>query len=173
MTAHKVKCPICNQIFDLNKVQGVRYNARRYAHYTCFPQGELIPLPEIPKEEKEQQELYDYIIKLFKVEFVPPIMRKQIKKYIDEYHYSYSGIQKSLYRFYEFKKNPIDKANGNLGIVPYVYQDAYKYFYNLYLAKERAENKNIESYKPIIKNIKICSPQAQLKTKKLFSFQED
>lgn len=32
MTAHKVKCPICNQIFDLNKEQGVRYNARRYAH---------------------------------------------------------------------------------------------------------------------------------------------
>ena len=67
MTAHKDKCPISKQIFDLNKVQGVRYNASRYAHYTCFPQGELIPLPEISKEEKEQQELYDYIIKLFKV----------------------------------------------------------------------------------------------------------
>ena len=162
-----VTCVVCGKEFEAQKT------TKKYCSKDCENAMRRARWAARPKEEKEQQELYDYIVKLFKVEFVPPIMRKQIKKYIDEYHYSYSGIQKSLYWFYELKKNPIDKANGNLGIVPYVYQDAYKYFYNLYLAKERAENKNIESYKPIIKNIKICSPQAQLKTKKLFSFQED
>ena len=34
---HKVKCIICGQSFDRDKVQAVRVGARRYAHQTCDP----------------------------------------------------------------------------------------------------------------------------------------
>ena len=81
--AHKVKCAICGEIFDLNKIQGVRHGARRYAHQECYPEGELVPLPEETPEYKSLKSLEAYIIKLFKIEFVTPKMKKQIKEYKD------------------------------------------------------------------------------------------
>ena len=58
--AHKVKCAICGEIFDLNKIQGVRHGARRYAHQECYPEGELVPLPEETPEYKNLKSL-DFI----------------------------------------------------------------------------------------------------------------
>jgi hypothetical protein len=50
---------------------------------------------------------------------------------MSKYNYTYSGIHRSLEYFYEVKGNSLDKANGGIGIVPFVYQDAYNYYYSL------------------------------------------
>ena len=50
---------------------------------------------------------------------------------------------KSLVYFYQVKGNPISKANGALGIVPYVYQDAYNYYYSLFMAQQANKDKTL------------------------------
>ena len=60
--AHLVKCTVCGKQFDRDKIQAVRSGARRYAHYSCKPDGELVPLAN-PIDE-DLLELEDYIDKL-------------------------------------------------------------------------------------------------------------
>ena len=78
------------------------------------------------QENKDREELYDYIMKLFNISFVDPKIQKQIKKYIEENNYTYSGIKKALVYFFDIKGNSVEKANSGIGIVPYVYTQAYK-----------------------------------------------
>ena len=75
-------------------------------------------------------------------------------------------IPRSIY-FYEIKGNSIEKANGGIGIIPFVYNDALKYYYALYLAKLANESKNIEMYKPKEKVIEILPPKVQPKRVRL------
>lgn len=140
MAKHVVKCAVCGEQFDTNSIQAVRYGARRYAHYSCYQEGELVPLG--PEADPDLIALKDYISKLFKQPNWAMI-NKQLKKYKEEQGYSYTGILKSLIYFYEVKANSTDKANGSLGIVPYVYQDAYNYYYSLFMAQQGTINKEL------------------------------
>ena len=77
---------------------------------------------------------------------------------------------KALVWFYEIKGNPVDKANGGIGIVPYIYTDARDYYYNLFLAKKILEESEIDTTKTETKYLSIQSPRAKLKKPKLFHF---
>ena len=76
-------------------------------------------------------------------------------------------MQKTLYWFYEIKNNPIEKAKGSIGIIPYIYKEAYDYFYNIYLAQE--VNKEQVLYTPESKNVVIPPPVAVQPEKKYFN----
>ena len=71
------------------------------------------------------------------------MINKQIKKYKEENGYSYSGILKSLVYFYDVKHNSKEKANNAISIVPYIYQDAYNYYYSLFLAQQATQDKTL------------------------------
>lgn len=128
---------------------------------------------KIKKEEKDAQALEEYIVILFQLEYLNPRIRKQIKEYVEQYGFTYSGILKTLQYWYEVKKNDITKANGGIGIVPYVYTQAKNYYHSLWLANEKNKDKNIEDYIPIIREVKVLSPQRKIKKKKKFSFLDD
>ena len=125
------------------------------------------------QENKDREELYDYIMKLFNISFVDPKIQKQIKKYIEENNYTYSGIKKALVYFFEIKGNSVEKANGGIGIVPYVYTQAYNYYYSLWLAQQKNEDKVVQEYIPKIKEIVIPIPEKNPRKRKLFSFLDD
>ena len=55
-----------------------------------------------------------------------------IDEVMEKYNYTYNGIAQSLHYFYNVKGNDIKKANNAISIVPYVYLDAFNYFYDLY-----------------------------------------
>ena len=112
-------------------------------------------------------------MELLKEDFISPRVRKQIKQYTEEYKYTYSGIRKALFYFYEIKGNDKTKANGSIGIVPYVYKESYNYYYSLWLAKQRNEDKCIEDYQPEVREVRIPVPQAKVRRRKLFSFFEE
>ena len=97
-------------------------------------------------------------------------INQSIKKFHNEFGYSYSGIQKALYYFYEIKHNSIDKANGGISIVPFVYKDAYNYYYDLFMAQQRNENK-----KPFIERVReiIIKPPKVEKPIKLFDLDKE
>ena len=161
------KCAICGKEFDRNAVQAVRHGARRYSHWACEPDGELVPME---KKDEDLQKLLEYINILFKGQQNQAKVNQSIKKFHSEFGYSYSGIQKALYYFYEIKHNSIDKANGGISIVPFVYKDAYNYYYDLFMAQQRNENK-----KPFIEKVReiIIKPPKVEKPVKLFDLDKE
>ena len=128
---------------------------------------------KLEKEEQDKIALENYIMKMFNTTYIDPRIRKQIKQYIEDYHYTYSGIHKSLTYFYEIKGNSIDKANGGIGIVPYIYQKAYQYYFSLWEAQQKNKDVVIEEYVPTVKEIIIPPPQRKTKKRKLFTFLDE
>lgn len=158
-----VKCIFCKKPLSKKDPDCILVSEGKYAHKACKEQDD--------KREKTDKELLDeYIMQLFKVNFVPPKMQKQINSYIESYNYTYSGIRKALYYFYELRGNDIAKAHESLGIVPYIYQEAYRYFYNLWEMKQKNAGIDLQTYVPKEKVIVIPRPQAKIKKRSYFSF---
>lgn len=93
MAKHMVICKYCGEKFDTNSEPFVTVGARRYAHKTCADKIEAA----IPQEEKDYQNLEDYIKKLFNRDKVSVKIKNQIRNFKQEYNYSYTGILKTLY----------------------------------------------------------------------------
>ena len=118
-------------------------------------------------------QLDQYIMNLFHTEYVDPRIQKQIKNYIENYNYTYSGILKSLVYFYDVQKNPVEKSNDGIGIVPWIYKKAFDYYYAIWLAQQKNESKKIEDYIPEETEIVIPRPKPKPYKKHLFSFLDD
>ena len=161
---HKVKCAICGIIFDRDKEPAEMINSRRYAHAECYQKAENSK----SKEEKDYEALEKYILKLFNKTTLGALITKQIRDFKKNYNYTYSGMQKTLMWWFEIKGNTIDQTNGGIGIIPFVYEDACKYFYSLYLAQLASQT--IPDEKPEVIEIEIAPPQVRRKPPKLFNF---
>ena len=141
MAKHIVKCAVCKKEFNLNEIQGVKYNGRRYAHKDCFPDGKLVPMEPSKKREpatsnSELKELKDYINEVYGDKANWSIINKQIKRYTKENQFSLTGILKTLKYIYEIKKLDTDKSNGGIGLVEYLYQESYNYYLNMFLTQQ-------------------------------------
>lgn len=118
-------------------------------------------------------------MELYQSDYVFPRIKKQIAQYTTEYGYSYSGILKALKYYYEIKKNPFDKikAKESIGIVPYIYQNAYNYYYAIWEAQQHQANisdaESIQQYIPKVIEIKIPEPKVENKKRKLFNFLDE
>lgn len=173
MAAHYCICPKCNKKFNRDKVQAVKVSARRYGHATCYPDNkDFVPLVNSIEEDEDYIKLKDYINKLFGKNANWAQINRQIKIYTNENNYSLSGILKSLVYFYEVKGNSVDKANGALGIVPFVYNDAYNYYYSLFIAQQQNQNKDIKQITNKVKEIIIKTPEIFVK-KRMFNFLDE
>ena len=167
--AHYCICPKCNTRFDRDKVQSVKIGARRYGHATCYPENkDFVPLAA--EADPDMDKLKDYINKLYGDSANWALINRQIKKFKEENGYSISGILKSLIFFYEIKKNPVEKSQGGIGIVPYCYQDAYNYYYALYVAQLNNKDKTIQTN---IKEITIKPPKGKKRKLKLFNLGDE
>ena len=166
---HLVKCKYCGQIFDANIEPFEKPSSNRYAHKSCHEEF----LKTQSQEDLDKKALYDYINKLFKGQCNMAAINRNIKRYREEYNYTYSGIHKALIYFFEIKGNSIEKANGGIGIVRYVYHDALRYYKALWEIQETNKNKKIEAYIPEVKEIVIKNPERKMKTKNLFSFLDE
>ena len=162
--ARSVKCPICQTSFFREQEEYIEHSGRYY-HKLCFEKKK--------EQELELQELEIYIQNLFNITYVPARIKKQIKQFVEEYKCSYSGIKKTLIYFFEIKKNSIEKSNGGIGIVPYVYQEAAQYYYNLERAQKQNEALNIDNLQINRRVVTINSPKLKPKHKKLFSIEEE
>lgn len=107
------RCKTMTSDDDLVKVKGKNF------HKSC---GQLY---------QDSMNLQDYICQLFAYKKPGPRVQTQIKTFTQEYGYTYSGIQKALVYFFEVKKNTIQKSNGGIGIVPYIYDEAQEYYRKL------------------------------------------
>ena len=158
--AHMVKCSVCGKQFDRDKIQAVKSGARRYAHYSCKPDGEKVDLPQV---DEDLLKLTNYAEQLLGKDYNAARVKKQIKDFKEEYNYSYSGMLKSLVYFYEIKGNSKEKANGGIGIVPFIYNDAYNYYLALFNANQANQNIDVVQYTSKVKEITIKPPKVEIK----------
>lgn len=166
--ARATKCPVCELMFDRDKCEFIHHK-NRYYHKSCYDSVTAAKT----QEEQDLKDLEEYIMKMFKETYVNARVRRQIKQFKEQYKYSYSGMLKSLIYFFEVKGNSIEKANGGIGIIPYVYKDAFNYYYSLHIAQEKNKNKNISEYVIEGRDIKIKPPQLKPKQKRLFNLEEE
>lgn len=166
---HQVTCQYCKQSFDRDKIAAKQLSGGRWMHEECYEKfwNGMTPAEQAQyKENEEYCKLEDYICKLFNIQHLTAKIRKQIKDIRSQYRYSYSGMLKTLKWWYEIQNHSIEEANAGIGIIPYVYDRAYDYYYSLFLAEQA--NKEIEEYNPNIIVIKIQSPQSQPHKRKEF-----
>jgi hypothetical protein len=149
-----VKCPYCEQSFDRND-PSIEWEkvGRRYAHKKCYTSH----IEGMTKEEKDLKALFDYAQSLLGEDYVYMKVKKQVEQYHKEFNFSYSGMLSSLKYFYEVLGNSKEKAAGGIGIIPYIYKQAYDYYYEIYKAQQK--NKDISEYKTTVTEITIESPR--------------
>ena len=161
-----VTCAFCKKGLSKKDPDCVMLNNNKYVHKAC---QEL----EESREKTDREKLEEYIKELFALSYIDPRVKAQIKKYIEEYNFTYSGMQKALYYFYEIKGGDKSKANGGIGIIPYIYQDAYNYHYNLWLAQQKNKDVKVQLYVPKVKEIVIQRPERKIKKRDLFVFLDE
>lgn len=160
------KCFYCGERFDRNQEEWVAVNSRRYAHKKCHEEKENTKT----QEEKDYEKLIKYIKNKFGYSSLPVRVNKQINDYKKEYNFTYSGMFKALTWWFDIQNHTIEKANGGIGILPYIYNDAKTYFYGLYLAQLANEEKTIYNQ---IEEIEIASPRVYISPPKLFDIEEE
>lgn len=155
-------CSFCHtEITDTNYI---KQGKKRY-HKDCFTQ--LQNKVEAKDKKKasnlksnDKQILDQYIMQLYCIDKIPFVIERQIEEYVEKYNFSYSGIQKSLYYFYEIQKHDFDISKKTIGIVPYVYDETKQYFLDIYQANESNKSRNINED---INTIKIVPPNKNIK----------
>ena len=170
---HIVICPICNKKFDRDVEPYVKVSARRYAHANCVQdENKEVVKPVVSEETQEKiekQKLTNFINELFLTHCNWPTIQIEIKRFIND-GYTYSGIRKTLHYFYVIKGNSTSAANGHIAIVPYIYDEASAYYYQLYLIEKRNEDKVKGQIKS--KEITIREPITRHKEPQLFKLGE-
>lgn len=161
-----VTCTYCKKPLSKKDPDCVMVGNNKYAHKAC---QEL----EDKREKTDKELLEEYIKELFQISYIEPRVKAQIKKYVEEFNYTYSGIRKALIYHYEIKGGDKSKAKGGIGIVPYVYQDAYNYHYNLWLAQQKNKDVEVKLYTPRVKEIVIPRPERKVKKRPLFTFLDE
>lgn len=171
MAKHMVKCFYCGQIFDASTTPFVKPNARRYAHKSCAQSAE----ENKTEEERDKEILEDYIKNLFNISSIPIKIRKQIETYITVNNYTYNGIYHALKYFYDVKHGSIEKANGGIGIVPYIYDSAFIYWRAIWEAQQQNENVEVKDFVLPVREIHISSPKRQpmKHLRRVFTFLEE
>ncbi|MGG1444918.1 hypothetical protein ABE354_23280 [Brevibacillus laterosporus] len=114
--ARKPKCPKCT--YEVDKKLSVKH-ASKYYHEECYE--------KFIKAKDDRLELIDYICTLHKTKIPHGLILKQIKEFTDTYEYTHKGITLTLRYFYETLGNQVREGDG-IGIVPYVYEEAKKFF---------------------------------------------
>ena len=105
-----VKCLICEKYIDKADPECVKVSNTRYAHRTC-----VADRPEI----LEKTEFFDYCSQLFKKQYDHNKTVKLAEKYMKEFSdWTWSGMQKALWFYYEKKHGDKSKAYGSIGILP-------------------------------------------------------
>ena len=150
---HKVKCFYCGGTFDRDKIPFVKINERRYAHQTCAEEQS----PEVRQEVIDKEEFWQCIKTIFGPKYNYMMINRQATNFINEYGYTWSGMTKSLQWFFIINHGSKEKGNEGIGILPFIYDKAKEYYYNIYLAE--LKNKEVKEMRQVV-DFDIQSPRA-------------
>lgn len=130
-------CPGCKKEVEKteqNKIKG-KNNYTRYWHPTCWQAAQKEKEKKIA-EEMGRKAIFNYLIE---IGMAPnySFWGRQRNDFINKYNYNDSGILMALKYWFGEKNNTIERANGGMGIVPYIYDEAQRYYRNIILKKHK------------------------------------
>lgn len=168
MAAHMVKCLFCKKIFDAKEedkdIVWYKPKSNRYAHIECGKQNEA----NKTQDEKDYERLYHYVKEQQKQNFDYVKFKKIVEAWQKDYGFTFNGMYYTLIYFYEVKGNSKQKLiDGSIGIIPFCYKDAQNYYYNIYIASQRAGTGTYDASKSRL--VEIEPPIARIKEPKLFN----
>ena len=167
---HQVKCLYCGKYFDRDKEPTKQVSARRYAHMDCWREH----VANMSQQERDIEAFYDYTKKLFGEDYNYILTKKLAERYVKENKYTYSGMLKTLKWYYEKEGNSLDKSNGSIGIIPYIYKQALNYYYALYQAQLVNKEKDISNFTlPKVRTISIESPRVHVRRPRIWLEEEE
>lgn len=114
-----VVCKICKGTINKLTDEYVKKN-NGYIHKKC-----------LSVDDQDKSELCNYICDIFHLKAPGPINNTLIAKFHNENGYSYKSMYYTLKYHFEVKKGSVEKAEGRIGIIPYVYDEAKRYYENL------------------------------------------
>lgn len=108
-----VKCPYCD--VKLPRGEAIQHTNKRYYHKECYE--------EWRGQADSRGLLIEYIMKLYGIKKPTGMMLMQIKRFHEEFDYTYKGMELTLRYFYEILGNNMRDGDG-IGIIPYMYEEA-------------------------------------------------
>lgn len=141
--ARKVKCPECGTFND--KENAIYHNSKYYCKI-CYDNK--------MRESQDYKDLIAYICELYEIDAPTGWMLKQIKDFKEQFHYTYRGMKTTLNFFYEIQEGHDTADSMGIGIIPFVYDDAKKFYVDKKAVKDSVTElslENIASNKRIIK----------------------
>lgn len=168
---HKVKCPICNEDFDTDKVAWLPYGKRRYAHKSCMEKVQNVNVPAsdqngyeafrasalaaLAESRVNSTSIMDYCHWLFSGKGNYVLIGQQLEQYLNGYNFTPAGVMRTLYWFYELTGHSKENWN-SIGIVPYVYHEAKEFYLKKYVSD--TTNANIPITHEVLK-VRISPPK--------------
>lgn len=131
-------CTVCGQ--ELPKEEKVVKNGKNHCK-SC--------LDKLEQNKILEQNLLRDAVKYLKLENVPGMIIQQIKKYVEEYKYTYPGISYTIWYYVNVLNKEFDKQYG-IAFVKYYYDEAKDYYLELQNS-ERAIPKEIKITPKIVK----------------------
>lgn len=112
-------CSVCEQelLKDLKTVK----NGKNYCK-TC--------LDKLEQSKLLEQVLLRDLVQFMQLENIPGLITQQIKKYVNEYNYTYPGISYTVWYYLNVLNKSYDKQYG-IAFVKYYYEEAKDYYLEL------------------------------------------
>lgn len=153
----QVKCPMCKASFA--KSATIEHGKRYY----CQP---CYAIKSQPKARTDWDDLYDTIKHYYGS--VTPVMFRQLKQYREEtgYKFTDSGMRLTLIYYHEILGRPVLDGTQTLGIIPYVYEDAKRYYSEVYRLSQLAQNQTYHDKR----QVQTTNTQTRKKPVKWFDF---
>ena len=160
--------PICARCHK--KIESAQYKThkgKKY-HYECFM--------EIAEEEKAVEQakkkafsdpvydkLIDYIVELYRQTdtkgWLEKTAKEQVKRMVEQNGYSYQGMMNTLKYVHEILHKPVYERL-SIGLVPYYYENAQKFFKNI---AEANKGNAMKDSKGVVVVAKIVTPDCKMK----------
>ncbi|PAV30312.1 hypothetical protein CIL05_07530 [Virgibacillus profundi] len=126
----EAKCGRCSE--KIPKGEGIKHSSRYY-HEDCYK--------EWRGQADDRTQLIEFIMTLLDLKKPTGMILMQIKRFQDEFGYTYKGMELSLRYFHEILGNEVQE-NGGIGIIPYIYEDATRQYVQQMKINEAAQNED-------------------------------
>ena len=135
------KCNMCGSKFLIEEL--IIRSGKKYC-------SECIEIKD--QENEDWSTLYEYIKDIYNFSTVPILFITQLNKYRKDENYPLTsiGMYYTLKYYYEILENEILDDKG-VGIIPYYYDQASKYYSKVFDLEEKAESFTFKDKKQIIK----------------------
>ena len=110
------------------------------------------------RESQDYKDLIAYICELYQIDAPTGWMLKQIKDFKEQFNYTYRGMKTTLHYFYEIQEGNDVADSMGIGIVPFVYDEAKKFYIDKKAVKDSVSDCDLDKMQNNKRIIKMRKP---------------